>query len=113
MEGSSHTIIHSTNLQRPRALAIDYQTQIIYWTDNNKLESSNTNGSNRIVLNSNLRNAYSMVFFNGALYWTDQSNRGIYTIQTSSPNNITLVLYTGNYLYGIQVFDKNVQFEGK
>ena len=116
MDGSSHTIIHSSNLVDPRALTIDYQSQSLYWADyrQNILETSNTNGSNRIVLNSIMRNPYSMVFFNQTLYWTAQAygQRGIYSAHISSPTNTTLILSTGNYPYGIQVFGENIQFEG-
>ena len=114
MDGSGRMVIHSTNLQTPYALAIDYSTQTLYWADYalNKLETSGVDGSNRRLLNSNLRDPYSMVFFEGTLYWTDWAYNGIYSALTSSPTIVTSLLSIGNNPYGILVFDKNVQSEG-
>ena len=114
MDGSSRTALHTTNLETPYALAIDYATQTLYWSDYalNKLESSRTDGSNRRLLNSNLRDPYAMAFFAGKLYWTDFSYNGIYSTLTNSPTIITPLLFLNVDPYGIQVFDEAVQFEG-
>lgn len=114
MDGSGRRTLHSTNLQTPYALAIDYATQTLYWSDYalNKLESSSTDGSNRRLLNSNLRDPYAMTFFEGKLYWTDWSYNGIYSTLASSPNSITSLLSLGVDPYDIQVIDKDIQFEG-
>ena len=115
MDGSNRTALHTTNLQTPYAMAIDYATQTLYWSDFslNKLESSNTDGSNRRLLNSNLRDPYAMTFFEGKLYWSDWSFNGIYTTLTNSPGSITSLLSIGSDPYGIHVYDENVQFDGK
>lgn len=114
MEGSNRMALHTTNLQRPYALTIDYATQTLYWADYalNKLESSNADGSNRRLLTTNIRDPYAMIFFAGTLYWTDWSYNGIYSTLTTSPSSVTSLLYLGVDPYGIQVFDKDVQFEG-
>lgn len=114
MEGSSRTALHSTNLQTPYALTIDYTTQTLYWADYtlNKLESSNTDGSNRRLLTTNIRDPYAMTFFDGRLYWSDWSYNGIYSTLTSSPSRVTSLLYLGVDPYGIQVVDRDIQFEG-
>ena len=114
MDGSNRMILHSTNLQTPYALAIDYESQTLYWADYslNKLEMSEVNGSNRRLLNSNLRDPFSMVFFEGTLYWTDWGYNGIYSARTSSPTVVTSLLYLASDPYGIAVFDKNTQTEG-
>ena len=79
MDGRDHQPLHTTNLHTPYALAIDYATQTLYWADYtlNKLESSMTDGTNRRLLNSNLRDPYAMTFYNGNLYWTDWAYNGI------------------------------------
>jgi len=114
MDGSNRMTLHSTNLQAPYALTIDYETQTLYWADYtlNKLEMSGVDGTNRRLLNSNLRDPSSMVFFEGTLYWTDWAYNGIYSARTSSPTVVTSLLYLANDPYGIAVFDKNTQAEG-
>ena len=114
MEGSSRTALHTTNLQTPYALTIDYATQTLYWADYalNKLESSNTDGSNRRLLTTNIRDPYAITFFDGKLYWSDFSYDGIYSTLASTPNSVTSLLYLGADPYGIQVIDKDLQFEG-
>lgn len=114
MDGTGRTALHTTNLNAPYALAIDYITQTLYWADYNlnKLESSITDGSNRRLLNSNLRDPYAMTFFAGKLYWTDWSFNGIFSTLSNNPSSITSLLYLRVDPYGIQVFDEDVQFEG-
>ena len=114
MEGYNRMALHTTNLQTPYALTIDYATQTLYWSDYalNKLESSNTDGSNRRQLTTNIRDPYSMVFFAGVLYWSDWSYNGIYSTLTTSPSSVTSLLYLGADPYGIQVIDRDVQFDG-
>lgn len=106
--------LHYTNLNTPYALTIDYATQTLYWADYtlNKLESSRTDGSNRRLLNSNLRDPYAMTFFAGTLYWTDFNYDAILSTLSNSPTSITSLLYLGVNPYGIQVYDEDVQFEG-
>ena len=114
MDGSSRTALHTTNLRTPYALAIDYTTQTLYWADYtlNKLESSNTDGSNRRLLNSNLRDPYAMTFFDGKLFWTDWRYNGIYSTLSSRPSGITSLLLLNVDPYGIHVIDEEVQFDG-
>ena len=114
MDGRDHQPLHTTNLHTPYALAIDYATQTLYWADYtlNKLESSMTDGTNRRLLNSNLRDPYAMTFYNGNLYWTDWAYNGIYSTGARAPNVITSLLYLGVDPYDIHVVDDSLQFEG-
>ena len=114
MDGSARTTLHTTNLQTPYALAIDYATQTLYWADYalNKLESSRTDGSNRRLLNTNLRDPYAMTFFAGKLYWTDWSYNGIYSTLSNMSSGITSLLFLGVDPYDIHVIDERVQLEG-
>ena len=114
MDGSSRMALHTTNLQTPYALTIDYATQTLYWMDYalNKLESSSTDGSNRRLLRSNLQNPYGMVFYVGKLYWTDWTYNGIYSTLSSNPSSITSLLPLSVDPYGIHVLDDIVQYEG-
>lgn len=108
MDGSNHTVLHNTSLNKPYALTIDYDTQTLL----NRLESSSTDGSNRMILNSNLRDPYAMTFFDGVIYWTDWSYNGIYSTLSDSPSNINSGLLLNADPFGILVYDEVVQFEG-
>ena len=81
MDGSSRTVLHSTNLQSPLAMALDYDTQTLYWADFalDRLESSSVDGSNRVLLASLPPSAipWAMTFFQGVLYWTDFSELAV------------------------------------
>lgn len=115
MDGTGRRALHNTNLHTPYALAIDYATQTLYWADYalNKLESSRTDGSNRRLLSTNLRDPYALTFFDRKLYWTDWSFNGIYSTLSDAPNAISSLLQLGGDGYGITVYDDDVQFEGK
>ena len=115
MDGKNQTTIHSTNLQTPYALAIDYESETLYWADYslNRLESSNTDGSNRRLLTTtNIQGIHSMAFFTGILYWTDWQFNGIHTTPSSSPSNATFLLNLGGDPYDIQVLYNEEQIEG-
>lgn len=114
MDGSAHTSLHTTNLQTPYALAIDYATQTLFWADStlNKLESSTTDGKKRRSLNTNLGDVYAMTFFDGTLYWNDVDNDGIYSTRSTAQSSITSILPLNVDSYGIQVVDEDQQIEG-
>lgn len=114
MDGSAHTAIHTTNLQTPYALSIDYTTQTLFWADStlNKLESSSTDGKNRKSLNTNLGDPFAMAFFDGRLYWTDVGDDGIYSTRAVAQGSITSVLPLNADMYGVKVVDEDLQIEG-
>ena len=115
MDGKNQTELHSTNLQTPYALAIDYELQILYWADCslNRLESSNTDGSNRRLLTTtNIQSIHAMIFSAGNLYWTDWQFNGIHATPSSAPSNATFILNVGGDPYDIHVVYDEEQPEG-
>ena len=118
MDGSSRTVLHSTNLQSPLAMALDYDTQTLYWADFalNRLESSSVDGSNRVLLASLPPSAFpwAMTFFQGVLYWTDidLSNVAVISASVESPNNMMVVVRTRGQPTGIEVISEELQMEG-
>lgn len=52
MDGTNREIIHKTELGFPNCLAIDYHQNKLYWSDtfNGKIEVSELNGKNRMLL---------------------------------------------------------------
>ncbi len=74
MDGSDRQTLHNTSLTWPNALTLDIQTQVLYWADANldRIESSNTDGTNRQLLTTTgIFHPFAMTSFDGAVYWTD------------------------------------------
>ena len=97
MDGTNITTLHDTSLSNPIGLTIDYCGQILYWCDNgyDRIESSNTDGSNRQTLTNYPLNPFSVAFFEDSVYWSDTSYDRIYSYSISS-SNITAV---SDYIY--------------
>ena len=74
MDGQGrHTVIGSS-LVWPNGLAIDYESQSLYWADAmlDRIESSNTDGSNRHVLTTlGIHHPFSLTALGTNLYWSD------------------------------------------
>lgn len=112
MDGNSRMILHSTSLSDTYAITIDYENQVLYWADFtlNRIERSNVDGSNRVVLTTAVRDPYSMTYYNGRLYWGDNTLNRILTGPANSPGSGT---YLGGSLsydaYGIHVISRDTQ----
>ena len=115
MDGTSRTVLHSTGLSNVYGLAIDYDNQILYWADytNDRIESSSTDGSSRLVIvSSGITSPFSITFYEGKLYWTDFSTHSIHTLTVSSPSTVSRVVSIGQDGYGIRAVAKERQREG-
>ena len=74
MDGRERKAIVSTNLVWPNGLTIDIHTQSLYWADAmlDKIESANTDGTNRHVLTTlGVFHPFSLTVLKSQLYWTD------------------------------------------
>ena len=114
MDGTSRTTLHTSNLNCPCALTLDYDTQTLYWADYsaNRIEKSSTNGLDRVLLATNIHDPCYITFYNGQLYWSDVY-QGIYTMSVSTPNDT--VMLTDSFIYepyGLQVVSIDRQPEG-
>ena len=116
MDGNSQMVLHNTDLRDTFAITIDYENQVLYWADYtlNKIEKSDTNGSNRVTLTSSVRDPFSITYYNGRLFWGDNSLNRILTGTSSSPDS---GIYVGGYVsydvYGIHVISRDTQPLGK
>ena len=113
MDGSSRVVLISTGLSLAYGLTLDYENQILYWVDYafNRIESSNSDGSNRNILTTSLRDPYSVTFYQGTLYWTDHYYNRIYYTSVSTVS-ITSGTYLGTDGFSIQVVAEERQPEG-
>lgn len=118
MDGKLSATLHSTNLTAPFTLALDYKTQILYWSDNslNQIESSSNDGSSRTQLIMT-QSPFAMTFYKGNLYWSSQSTYNILTAPVTPMNSSEGVktLFNGlSYLpYGIHILSEEQKPNGK
>ena len=121
MDGTARSILHSSNIIYPVSLALDRDTQKLYWIDSvlNRMESSFVDGSNHKILitsSSTLRRTHGMAVFQNLVYWTEQNRRKLHRISTSSPSGFISTLWTfptTDKLYEITVVAPSDQPAGK
>ncbi|KAK9880927.1 hypothetical protein WA026_013260 [Henosepilachna vigintioctopunctata] len=107
MAGSLKTVIIDKNLAQPSGLAIDYDDEMLYWTDavREKIERSDLNGKNREVLVSATIYPFSITIFGKYMYWTDLQLRGVYRAEKhTGANMIEMVKKLEDSPRDIQVF---------
>lgn len=90
MAGSLKKVIIDSNLAQPSGLAIDYDDQMLYWTDavREKIERSDLNGQNREVLVSATIYPFSITVHGNYIYWTDLQLRGVYRAEKHTGANM-------------------------
>ena len=120
MDGASRNILHSSGINSPVSLALDRDTQTLYWIDSalNQMESSSVNGSNRKILITSfftLHQTHGMAVFQNLVYWTEQDRKRLHTTRLSPPGLISTLwtCYTFDKLYEIAVVAPSDQPAGK
>jgi len=117
MDGMATTALHTTSLTSAYGLAIDIDSQTLYWTDlsRNVIEKSNTDGTGRTtVLSRMLSDPYFITYYDGILYWTDWGyNRLLSTPLNSTSNVAYFGPSIGADAYGIQIITPDKQRQGK
>ena len=120
MDGLGVTTIHSTDLIRPYSVTVDFDAQMLYWTDNilDKIEASSVNGTGRCTLITSstlIPQLYSLTVFENNLYFSDWTV-GVNSIDTAgqqSPVEILNRFCDFRYPHGIKVVSNQRQPEGK
>ena len=116
MDGSNRSVIHSTNLTWPNALALDYPAQVLYWADArlDKIESSNVDGSNRrVILINGINHPFGITLFEDKLYFTDWVG-DIHSVNKFGESSVRILYQTdcNSRPNGIQVFSEQRQLPG-
>ena len=117
MDGSDRQVVHDTNLVLPNGLAIDYQSQTLYWADASldRIESSRVDGFNRVLLSSvESSHIFGIVFHQDMLYVSDWHDNTIRVVE-SSEGTVSLLknVFTCYKPFGIQIVDLDRQPLGK
>lgn len=112
MAGSLKRVIIDKNLAQPSGLAIDYDDQMLYWTDavREKIERSDLNGKNREVLVAATIYPFSITVFGNYIYWTDLQLRGVYRAEKyTGANQIEMVKRLDDSPRDIQIYSSKRQ----
>ena len=94
MDGNNRTVLHSSNLWWPNALAIDYDNQTLYWMDAamDRLEQSQTDGSGRTLLSTaHIYHPFSLTFLQGQLFWSDWDMNAVLGISLSNVTDVRIM----------------------
>lgn len=125
------TLVKLPDGHMPFALALNYDTQVLYWADsgNDSLHSIGTNGSNMRIIVPDLKLTLqidhsfpqAMSYLNGYIYWTDMMDKCIRKtnvmagIRSDGRLSTTIIdlkrvnIYRNAYPMGIQVIDATRQ----
>ncbi|KAK9680220.1 Low-density lipoprotein receptor domain class A [Popillia japonica] len=112
MAGSLKRVIVDKNLAQPSGLALDYDDQMLYWTDavREKIERSDLNGQNRVVLVAATIYPFSITVLGKYIYWTDLQLRGVYRAEKyTGANMMEMVKRLDDSPRDIQVFSMKRQ----
>ncbi len=125
MDGSSRSVIVNSGLSNTYALTIDYDSQTLYWADYSldKIESVHVNGSSRAVITTtDVISPTGITFYEGVVYWSDQSDYRIKSVPVGSPGSATIEysgsgyvpyeIYVGYIPYEIHVVSQQRQPQG-
>lgn len=112
MAGSLKKVIIDKNLAQPSGLAIDYDDNMLYWTDavREQIERSDLDGNGRQVLISATIYPFSITVYGDYIYWTDLQLRGVYRAEKyTGANMIEMVKRLEDSPRDIQVFSSKRQ----
>ncbi|XP_078701573.1 prolow-density lipoprotein receptor-related protein 1-like isoform X3 [Branchiostoma floridae x Branchiostoma belcheri] len=108
MDGSQRIILYNgTGLQWPNGMAVDYETNMVYWVDanSNSIERIGINGQNHeYILTVENQDLFAISLYKDNIYWTDRTYKsGV--IMMGSKDNATINQRTLRENLGIQLKD--------
>uniref|UniRef100_A0A8D8XPZ3 Low-density lipoprotein receptor-related protein 2 n=1 Tax=Cacopsylla melanoneura TaxID=428564 RepID=A0A8D8XPZ3_9HEMI len=112
MAGSLKKVIIEKDLSQPSGLAIDFDEEMLYWTDavREKIERSDLAGNNREVLISATIYPFAITVHRNYIYWTDLQLRGVYRAEKhTGANMIEMVKRLEDSPRDIHVFSADSQ----
>merc|ERR1719334_1487966 len=112
MAGTLKTPLVSSNLTQPSGLAIDYDEDMLYFTDavREVIERVSINGTRREILVTATIYPFAITVDREFIYWTDLQLRGLYRAEKHTGNNMEeVVKRLDNSPRDIQIFRKDRQ----
>ena len=80
MDGTNRQALHSTGLVWPNGITLDYATRRVYWVDAflDRIEHSMYDGTDRVVLISNLDHPFAVTIEGSLIFWTDWEHNAVF-----------------------------------
>ncbi|XP_041373322.1 sortilin-related receptor-like [Gigantopelta aegis] len=113
-KSSIHTVVNSSVVHSPSALAIDISAERLYWTDagTHKIMSSDMDGKNQRVLVSgwsHLPNPFAIGLYKLNMYWSDQSRNGIMMAAKNSGMGVHVFLHEQDGITDLKIISNTLQ----
>ena len=110
MDGSNRSRIKTTNLKHPNGLAIDFNTNRLFWCDasTDQIGSMLFDGTSLRILYRSLSHPFALVVYNDKLFWTDWKKNSVFQGSIYGGRK-TVLKKDSEYLYGVRVFAKENQ----
>lgn len=120
LDGSHRTKIISTDLQWPNGLAIDYESNLLFWVDAKQqtISSCDLDGSKRRIIfstNEYLRHPFAAAIFEDFVIWTDWEAESIFQVNKFTGSQLTPVRRVAMDLHspmGVQIHHRLKQPSG-
>ncbi|XP_077989412.1 low-density lipoprotein receptor-related protein 4-like [Glandiceps talaboti] len=92
LNGWHKTRLISENIDQPQGIAV-HPDRKLYWVDinNDKIESSNFDGEDRILVSHTTQNALGISIFQDHIYWTDQQQVHDFDHKASKEVGVTTI----------------------
>lgn len=123
MDGEDRRTIISNGLSQPNGITIDYSTQKIYWSDSDldKIEYSNYDGTERIILESlddGILHPFGLTINDELLFWTDWETNYLYYTHKDHGSSTGLGIFESlahftSTPYGVEALVDSRQASGK
>lgn len=85
LDGTGHEILVDSDIVSPEGIAIDYQSQRLYWADSRggtiygRIESTNLDGKEREIIFEDIHyKPFGLAVDGDKVYWTDNNNNALY-----------------------------------
>nr|XP_033800021.1 low-density lipoprotein receptor-related protein 1B [Geotrypetes seraphini] len=105
MDGTNQSTVIEAMISRPVALTIDYIMNRIYWADENHIEFSDMDGTNRHkVPNQDIPGIIALTLFEDYIYWTDGKAKSLSRAHKTSGAGKVSLLNSWHVITDVQVY---------
>ena len=114
MDSSARKVLVSLGLKWVNALALDYQSRMLYWCDAylGKIERVDLQGNNRVlILDLSMENLhpFGLTLSGNILYWSDWNNKSVHQYNMTSSLHKVVARGMGRPM-DLQIYDHTETF---